>query len=72
MADNVVQFPVADDGKVLATHLHIARAISDSRNAIEANDMEVAAAFGLALAQLGGTPSGIDEIAAFAKRHLTP
>lgn len=71
MTDNVVQFPTADDGKVAATHMHIALAISDSRNAIEANDMEVAAAFGLALAQLGGTAAGIDEIANFAKRHLT-
>lgn len=61
----------ADKGKIEATHLQIARAITDSRSAIEANDMEVAAAFGLALAQLGGTAQGIDEIAAFAKRHLT-
>jgi hypothetical protein len=59
------------DHKVAGCHAVIAQAISDVRSAIEANDTEVGAAFGLALAQLGGTAAGIDEIANFAKRHLT-
>lgn len=60
-----------NDDKVKGCHAVIAQSISDVRGAIEASDTEVAAAFGLALAQLGGTASGIDDIAAFAKRHLT-
>jgi hypothetical protein len=60
-----------DDGKVHAAHLHLARAVTDCRNAMEVSDTEMGAAFGLALAQFGGTSEGIDNIAAFAKRHLT-
>ncbi len=59
------------EDKIKGCHAVIAQSISDVRGAIEADDTEVAAAFGLALAQLGGTAEGIDSIADFAKRHLT-
>ncbi len=72
MTDNVTPLRpelLLDGGKVQLVYLGIARAISDGRGAIAATDMETAAAFGIALAELGGTDAGIDEIAAFAKKH---
>jgi hypothetical protein len=59
-----------DHRKVLVVQALLAEAINRGRETIEANDCEIGGAIGLVVAQLGGTASGVDEIADFAKRNL--
>jgi len=60
-----------EEDRVHEVFAHLAKAIKDARTMFNANDPEVGAAIGLALARLGGNEAGIDKIAHFAKRHLS-
>lgn len=60
-----------DHNKVQAAHAKIAEAVKAAKSA-GANDLEIGAAFGMALGQLGGTAAGVEHIANFAKTSLQP